>query len=118
MNTSLLRIVKWFCRKVTFNELSSAVVIFLEVLNGSRKDIHLKPNEKPPHYRQFRIDTLPPLTAKRKDISIRPDQWRMRISEIEQETGKPIKPITEPVIIIFPLMDSQVLICMAKRQVL
>lgn len=61
MHHSLINIIKWFCRRLTFNELASAVVIFHEVLSGSRKDIPFKPNEKPAHYRQFRVDQLSPL---------------------------------------------------------
>ena len=63
MHHSLIRIIKWFCRRLTFNELASAVIIFHEVLSGSRKDIPFKPDEKPPHYRQFRVDQFPPLPA-------------------------------------------------------
>ena len=63
MHHSLIRIIKWFCRRLTFNELASAVVIFHEVLSGTRKDIPFKPDEKPPHYRQFRVDQTIPLPA-------------------------------------------------------
>ena len=56
MNNSLIRIVKWFCRKLTFNELASAIVIFLEVLNNSRNDIPLKPDEKPVRLVGYRIN--------------------------------------------------------------
>lgn len=56
------KIVKWFCRQLNFNEFASAVIIFLEVLNGSRKDIKFKLPEKPPHYRRFELDTTEPLT--------------------------------------------------------
>lgn len=62
MKTNVLKLVKWFCRKITFNELASAVVILHEVLNDSRKDIDLKPEPKPAAYRQFRVDRTPPLT--------------------------------------------------------
>lgn len=47
---------------MSYNELASAVVIFLEVLNGQRPSIKLKPEKpKPPHYRNFRVDQTPPL---------------------------------------------------------
>ena len=61
MKTKLMSLVKWFCLRLTYNDLASAVIIFQEVLAGSRKDIALKPDEKPPHYRDFRVDTVPPL---------------------------------------------------------
>jgi len=86
MNHSLIKIVKWFCWQLTFNELASAVVIFLEVLNYSRKDIAPKANEKPPHYREFRVDVIPPLAA--KDTASSAPDWQKLKKEKELETGK------------------------------
>ncbi len=63
MHHSLLRLIKWFCRRLTFNELASAVIIFHEILSNSRSDIPLKSDEKPPHYRQFRVDQIPAFTG-------------------------------------------------------
>lgn len=92
MSHSLIRLIKWFCRRLTYNELSSAVVIFLEILNDSRKDIPLKPDGKPPHYRQFRVDPIEPLTAPKKPS--KPDlNWRLlkRIKEgLIKRTLKPV----------------------------
>jgi len=93
MNHSLIRIVKWFCRQLNFNELASAVVIFHEILSGSRKDIPLKPKEKPPHYREFRVDILPPLPTPVKDNADTTDDWKKIKNEKEFNTGKTIKPI-------------------------
>ncbi|MCF6174301.1 MAG: hypothetical protein L3J71_00895, partial [Victivallaceae bacterium] len=62
MKTNILKIVKWFCRSLTYNELASAIIIFHEVLSNSRSDIDLKPEAKPPHYRDFRTDMVRPLT--------------------------------------------------------
>ena len=90
MNRSLLKIVKWFCRQLTFNELASAVIIFLEVLNNSRKDIQLKPDDKPPHYREFRVDPIPPLPAIKVEESV---DWEDLKAKKESQSGKPIKPV-------------------------
>ena len=90
MNHSILRIVKWFCRQLTFNELASAIIIFHEVLNHSRSDIPLKPSEKPPHYREFRVDAVRPLPALEIEKSI---DWKTLKAEKELKTGKPIKPV-------------------------
>ncbi len=90
MNRSILKIVKWFCRQLTFNELASAVVIFLEVLNYSRSDISLKPEDKPKYYRDFRVDTAPPLPA---EVVQETDDWKTIKAEKEQLSGKPIKPV-------------------------
>jgi putative transposase len=90
MNQSILKIVKWFCRQLTFNELASAIIIFHEVLNHSRSDIPLKPNEKPPHYREFRVDAVRPLPALEVEKTI---DWKALKVEKELKTGKPIKPV-------------------------
>ena len=93
MKNSILKIVKWFCRQLTFNELASAVVIFHEVLNNTRSDIVLKPPEKPPHYRQFRVDTIPPLLDSKLDAKEKSLDWRQLQKNHEQETGKKISPV-------------------------
>jgi putative transposase len=91
MHHSLIRIIRWFCRRLTFNELASAVVIFHEVLSGARKDISFKPDERPPHYRQFRVDQLQPLPA--PDTPADLIDWEILKKNIEQKTGKIIKPV-------------------------
>jgi putative transposase len=90
MNRSILKLVQWFCRQINFNELASAVIIFHEVLNGSRSDISLKPADKPPHYRDFRIDTIPPLPA---PIPEETPHWKTLKAETEKRNGTLIKPI-------------------------
>lgn len=90
MKTSILKLVKWFCRQLTFNELASAIIILHEVLNKSRNDIPLKPNDKPPHYRQFRVDTIRPLPALKVQ---EPPNWQVLKAEKEQQTGKTIQPV-------------------------
>lgn len=91
MHHSLIRLIKWFCYRLTFNELASAVVIFHEILSNSRSDIPLKPDEKPPHYRQFRVDQIPPLPAtadKTYDLD-----WKLLKTAKESLYGKPINPV-------------------------
>jgi len=90
MNHSIIRIVKWFCRQLTFNELASALIIFHEVLSHSRTDIPLKPEAKSQHYREFRVDSVPPLPALVDEETI---DWKTLKSEKEQQSGKPIKPV-------------------------
>jgi transposase-like protein len=91
MHHSLIKIIKWFCRRLTFNELASAVIIFHEILSGYRKNIPLKPNEKSAHYRQFRVDQRHPLPPPDKP----PDliDWKILKKNKEQKTKKPIKPV-------------------------
>jgi transposase-like protein len=90
MNHSILRIVKWFCRQLTFNELASAIVIFHEVLNHSRSDISLKPEDKPKYFREFRVDTTPPLPALIDQETV---DWKILKTEKERLSGKSIKPV-------------------------
>ena len=94
MKTNILKIVKWFCRKLTYNELASAVVIFHEVLSNARSDIELKPEEKPPHYRDFRVDMVRPLTeAPRLPRPILTLDWKKLKSKYERKTGKSLSPV-------------------------
>ena len=89
MKTNILKLVKWFCRKLTYNELASAIIIFHEVLSGSRSDIELKPDKKPPHYRDFRIDLLRPLTEAPEPKGPAPMvNWKKLKVKYEQTTGK------------------------------
>lgn len=90
MNQSILKIVKWFCRQLTFNELASAIIIFHEVLNNSRSDIPLKPSEKPPHYREFRVDPIRPLPALKGTQTA---DWKTLKAEQESKSGAEIKPV-------------------------
>lgn len=93
MKTKILRFVKWFCQRITFNELASIVPILHEMLSGSRNDISLKPKEDhPPHYRQFKVDPLPPLTT-HPEPSVQKLDWQ-QIQEVhQQKTGKKISPV-------------------------
>lgn len=89
MKINILKLVKWFCRKLTYDDLFSAIVIFHEVLGNLRSDIELKPDEKPPHYRNFRVDTVRPLTEapepRKPTLTL---DWKKLKSEYEKETGK------------------------------
>lgn len=93
MTHSLIKIIKWFCSKLTYNELASAIVIFHEVLNCSRKDIQLKAEEKPPHYREFRVDPVPPLPAPGDETESGLLDWKKLKKDKELISGKPIKPV-------------------------
>jgi len=89
LKTSILKLVKWFCRRLTYNELASAIILFHEVLSNSRSDIELKPDEKPPHYRNFRVDMLRPLSeAPDPRIPASVFDWKKLKAEYEKKTGK------------------------------
>lgn len=90
MKNDLLNLVRWFCRKLTFNDLASVVPVLQEVLNGSRSDMELKPEaDRPPHYRQFRVDSTLPLTQPPEPEAAALD-WLQLLSQHEQQFGKPI----------------------------
>lgn len=89
MKTNIIKLLKWFCLRLTLNDLASVVVIFHEILSGSREDIALKPEESSPNYRNFRVDTERPLPPQR---SSRPN-WRELRRKHEAETGKTLLPV-------------------------
>ena len=41
MKNDLMKLVRWFCRKLTYNDLASVVPMLQELLSGSRKDLDL-----------------------------------------------------------------------------
>lgn len=76
MKNDLLKLIRWLCRRLTYNDLASVVPVLQEVLSGSLHDMPLKPaDDRPPHYRQFRVDPTLPLTEPPEPISNIPD-WR------------------------------------------
>jgi transposase-like protein len=90
VKTDLLKLVRWFCRHLTFNDLASVVPILQEVLSGSRSDLDLKPPEdRPPHYRQFRVDPTLPL-AQPPEPKVETPDWQQLQKEHEQKFGKRI----------------------------
>ena len=90
MKNDLLKLVRWFCRKLTYNDLASVVPVLQEVLSGSRRDMELKPSEdRPPHYRQFRVDPTLPLTHPPEPKADTSD-WKQLQEQHKQQFGKPI----------------------------
>ena len=90
MKNDLLKLVRWFCLRLTYNDLASVVPMLQEVLSGSRKDIDLKPKEdRPPNYRQFRVDPTLPLTDPPEPKEEPLDLHQIQ-KEHEKKTGKRI----------------------------
>jgi len=90
VKNDLLKLIQWFCRKLTYNDLASVVPVLQEVLGGSRKDVDLKPDDdRPPNYRQFRVDPTLPLTEPPEPKEEPPD-WKQIQKEQERKTGKRI----------------------------
>ncbi len=93
MKNSVLKFVKWFCRRLTLNEFHSALTIMHEVLNGERHDIEFKPEAKPPHYRNFRVDMEPPLTEAPVKNILPEQSWQQLQREYKQKHGKELTPV-------------------------
>ena len=90
MKNNLLNLVRWFCSKLTYNDLASVVPILQDILSGARKNIKLKPDkDRPPHYRQFRVDTTLPLIEMPKPQNNTLD-WQQIQEKHFQKTGKRI----------------------------
>lgn len=90
MKNDLMKLVRWFCLKLTYNDLASVVPVLQERLAGGRKDLDLKPEEeRPPHYRQFRVDPALPLTEDPNPQEPVAD-WHQLQKEHKQKTGKRI----------------------------
>jgi transposase-like protein len=93
LKNSILKFVKWFCRRLTINEFYSAVTIIHEVLNGERHDIKFKPEKKPPHYRNFRVDAAPPQSEPLLKTVIPELDWRQLKHDYKLEHGKDLTPV-------------------------
>lgn len=88
------RLVKWFCRQLTLNELYLALSIILDVVSGKRKDLETKPDPKPPHYRRFHVDAVEALTSvPRPKEEIPGLDWKQLLAEHQKRTGKTIRPV-------------------------
>ena len=92
MKNDLFKLLRWFCRKLTYNDLASVVPVLQEVLSGSRKDIDLKETgDRPPHYRQFRVDPTLPLTqCPDPESTPASSDWRRLQQLHKQQFGKTI----------------------------
>jgi putative transposase len=92
MNLNLEKLVKWFCKRITLNELYSVLNIILEIINGQRPDIKFrKKTEETPNYRKFYVDPLPPLVIAQKKKEV--DHYKLLLTQFEQEHGKKLKPV-------------------------
>ena len=96
MKTSIEKMLRWFCRKMTSNEFASAVLIIHEILSGKRSDFEFKPEEpeRTANYRRFAYDLLPPLTKPPETTAAEPsDNWRRLLAEHEERHGRKLKPV-------------------------
>ena len=89
VKNDLSKLVRWFCRHLTYNDLASVVPVLQEVLSGSRKMELKSAEDRPPHYRQFRVDPTLPLLLPPRPKSEVPD-WHELQRQHEEKFAKPI----------------------------
>ena len=95
MDKSLKGLIRWFCRKITLNELASIVVVLLEILNGKNNDFELKPEQesKSANYRKFTFDELRALT---EPPELKPDvlfDWKQLKNDYFLKHLQELKPV-------------------------
>ena len=94
---NLLALVAWFCSQLTRDELLEALTILLEVSGGTREDIRLRSTfrQDHPNYRQYGVDTQPPLTepAPPPAQPERTADWRELLARHRQNTGMELQPV-------------------------
>ena len=89
-------LVKWFCKKLTMEELFIAASVILAFLNNKRKDIKCKESSDKdlPNYRKFDVDLTPPLTQRPtpKDNSPIPN-YKQLLEDYKIKYDKELKPV-------------------------
>jgi len=93
---NLHSLISWFCSQLTRDELLEVLTVLLEVFGGSRDDIRLKSTFRRdhPNYRQYRVDTTPPLTQAPEPERPRPTaDWRELLARHERHTATALQPI-------------------------
>jgi putative transposase len=81
---NITQLCRWFCSKLTEDELFSSICILLDVYYGRKSDFKLRPKEDLPNYHQYHVDEDLPLLERPAPIL----NWK----ELLKETAvKPIK---------------------------
>lgn len=89
-------LVHWFCSQLTEKELLEAISLLLDVFHGRCKSIRLKRQfrEKHPNYRDFEVDTTPPLTEPSEPMPHDAEEdWRELLAEHRVRTGRELKAV-------------------------
>lgn len=93
---NILKMVKWLCRKLSYDELLIALSFIIEVIGGLRPDVKLRTsdNQKYPNYRKFRVDPKPPRNAPpdQKDYVLK-GHYKKLLKNYLRQKGKELKPI-------------------------
>ncbi|MBM4331328.1 MAG: hypothetical protein FJ117_08920 [Deltaproteobacteria bacterium] len=95
--SKIARFVIWICSKFTKNEIQQIIAGLLEVLEDRNPEVKPKDDfkEKHPHYRNFSVDPLAPLTEPQhlQQEPPPPRDWRDLLASYEKKYGKPLSPV-------------------------
>ena len=95
--SKIARFVIWICSKFTKKEIEQIVAGLVEVLQNRNPEVKPKDDfqEKHPHYRDFSVDPLAPLTepqhVKKEPTPSR--DWQALLAEYQKKHGKPLTPV-------------------------
>jgi putative transposase len=95
--SKIARFVIWICSKFTKKEIEQIVAGLVEVLQNRNPEVKPKDDfqEKYPHYRDFSVDPLAPLTEPehiQKEQAPSRD-WQALLTEYQKKHGKPLTPV-------------------------
>ncbi|MBW2704518.1 MAG: DDE-type integrase/transposase/recombinase [Deltaproteobacteria bacterium] len=91
---SIVSLVRWFCLRLSLDELFIAASIISKVLNGERLDIKCKAStpEDCPHYRKFFVDPHAPLTEA-PSPKLPTADYKTLLQQYRLEHGKDLAPV-------------------------
>ena len=87
------RFIVWICSKFTRDEIEKIIQALSDILANQNPDVKPKDDfkEKHPNYRNFFVDTNPPLPAPQK--SIPKLNWKDLLANYQLEHDKPLKTV-------------------------
>lgn len=93
--SKIARFVIWICSKFTKCEIEQIVAGLLDVLQDRNPEVKPRDDfkEKHPHYREFSVPPLPPLTELPKKEPPRVRDYKEILAEYEQAHGIPLAPV-------------------------
>jgi putative transposase len=95
--SQIARFVIWICSKFTKKEIEQIVAGLIEVLQNRNPEVKPKDDfqEKHPHYRDFSVDPLAPLTEPQhgKKEPTPCQDWQTLLADYQKKHGKPLTPV-------------------------
>jgi transposase-like protein len=95
--SKIARFVIWICSKFTKKEIEQIVAGLVDVLQNRNPEVKPKDDfqEKHPHYRDFSVDPLAPLTEPQpiKEEQAPSRDWQTLLIEYQKKHGKPLTPV-------------------------